>query len=442
MSNYQVLARKWRPHNFESIVGQDTVVQALTRALTENRLHHAYLFTGTRGVGKTTIARIFAKALNCQGVDGKSGITARPCGQCPNCRAIDEGCFPDYVEMDAASNRSVDDIDSLLELSMYAPTQGRFKIYMIDEVHMLSQTAFNAMLKTLEEPPEFVKFILATTDPQKIPITVLSRCLQFNLRNMTPASIVAHMRHILTEEKIAYERPALQLLANGARGSMRDGLSLLDQAIAYCRHGVQESAVRQMLGMSGTRLLEEIWQAILLGQADRMLQVADEMQAQSLSFRQVLRDMIGLIHMVALVQRVPQVVGSDHPYSKLIHQLAQRCKPEEIQLYYQILLHGRNELSLAPDEYAGFTMALLRILAFKPSNHKKSSVGVRGRPQQSRPAPVAPAFVANVTSSTTVGAPETVQSVGQSSGLPPLEAAPRQMSALGDGSDRLPPWGE
>ena len=255
MSSYQVLARKWRPHDFDTIVGQEHVVTALTRALTEKRLHHAYLFTGTRGVGKTTISRIFAKALNCQGADGHGDMTAHPCGVCPACRAIDEGRFPDYIEMDAASNRSVEDMTALLERAMYAPTQGRFKVYMIDEVHMLSSTAFNAMLKTLEEPPEYVKFILATTDPQKVPITVLSRCLQFNLRNMTPQDVVGHMSRILTEEGIPFEEGALRVLAQGARGSMRDGLSLLDQAIAYCGDGVTQEGVRRMLGMSGGETL-------------------------------------------------------------------------------------------------------------------------------------------------------------------------------------------
>jgi DNA polymerase-3 subunit gamma/tau len=393
MSSYQVLARKWRPHDFESIVGQDHVVRALTRALTEKRLHHAYLFTGTRGVGKTTISRIFAKALNCQGPDGKGDITAHPCGVCPACRAIDEGRFPDYIEMDAASNRSVEDMTALLEKAMYAPTEGRFKVYMIDEVHMLSQTAFNAMLKTLEEPPEYVKFILATTDPQKVPVTVLSRCLQFNLRNMTPQGIVGHMSHILDVEKISYETGALRLLAAGARGSMRDGLSLLDQAIAYCGDKLTEEGVRRMLGMSGSETLTAVLKALAAGNGAEMIRAADTMQNEGLSFAQALRDLAGMLHKMALVQRVPSAVGDDDPDAGVIRELAKAFSPEEVQLCYQIALHGRNDLGLAPDEYAGFTMTLLRMLAFKPAG-MRGVASVPARDGASAGAKAAPAAAA------------------------------------------------
>ncbi|MDY4162254.1 MAG: DNA polymerase III subunit gamma/tau [Sutterella sp.] len=442
MGSYQVLARKWRPHDFETIVGQDHVVTAITRALTEKRLHHAYLFTGTRGVGKTTISRIFAKALNCQGADGKGDVTAHPCGVCPACRAIDEGRFPDYIEMDAASNRSVEDMTALLERAMYAPTQGRFKVYMIDEVHMLSTTAFNAMLKTLEEPPEYVKFILATTDPQKVPVTVLSRCLQFNLRNMTPQGIVSHMSHILDEEKLAYETGALRVLAAGARGSMRDGLSLLDQAIAYCGERLTEDAVRQMLGMSGSDTLAGILEALAAGDGKRMLALADEMQTQGLSFAQGLRDMAGLLHRTALVQRVPGAVSPDDPDHEAIAGLASVFTPEEVQLYYQIALHGRNDLSLAPDEYAGFTMALLRMLAFKPAGLRAaSSVPARDASRAPVQAPAAPASGA-------------VRSVGAGSGLPPMPKPVGSPPGITSGAgfpggadstppdDETPPWGE
>ena len=446
MSSYQVLARKWRPHDFDTIVGQEHVVTALTRALTEKRLHHAYLFTGTRGVGKTTISRIFAKALNCQGADGHGDMTAHPCGVCPACRAIDEGRFPDYIEMDAASNRSVEDMTALLERAMYAPTQGRVKVYMIDEVHMLSSTAFNAMLKTLEEPPEYVKFILATTDPQKVPITVLSRCLQFNLRNMTPQDVVGHMSRILTEEGIPFEEGALRVLAQGARGSMRDGLSLLDQAIAYCGDGVTQEGVRRMLGMSGGETLTGILRALAAGDGAGMLAVADAMQTQGLSFAQALRDLAGLLHRVALVQRVPAAVSEDDPDCASIREFAQAFSPEEIQLYYQIALHGRNDLNLAPDEYAGFTMALLRMLAFKPAGARAVT---RVPARDAGRAPVqAPASVQAPAAVPAPAAPSAgVQTVGRSSGMPPLprpSAPPPGLAgpAAGQLDDDTPPWGE
>lgn len=458
MSSYQVLARKWRPHDFETLVGQDHVVTALTRALTEKRLHHAYLFTGTRGVGKTTISRIFAKALNCQGADGKGDVTAHPCGVCPACRAIDEGRFPDYIEMDAASNRSVEDMTALLERAMYAPTLGRFKVYMIDEVHMLSTTAFNAMLKTLEEPPEYVKFILATTDPQKVPVTVLSRCLQFNLRNMTPAGIVGHLSHILQSEGIGYEEGALRVLAAGARGSMRDGLSLLDQAIAYCGGSLTQTAVRQMLGMSGSETLTGILHSLADGNAAQMMTLADEMQTQSLSFAQGLRDLAGLLHRIALVQRVPAAVSADDPDYAEIQKLADIFSPEEVQLYYQIALHGRNDLSLAPDEYAGFTMALLRMLAFKPAGLRTPAVPARdgGAPVRTPASVPPPAAAPRQQASAPAAAPSPaprpaaghVQAVGASSGLPPMPRPampPPGIAAFSTASapdDDTPPWGE
>lgn len=428
MSSYQVLARKWRPHDFETIVGQDHVVTALTRALTEKRLHHAYLFTGTRGVGKTTISRIFAKALNCRGADGNGDITAKPCGVCDACRAIDAGRFVDYIEMDAASNRSVEDMTALLERAMYAPTVGRFKVYMIDEVHMLSSTAFNAMLKTLEEPPEYVKFILATTDPQKVPITVLSRCLQFNLRNMTPAGIVGHLEHILSTESIPAEKEGLRLIAQGARGSMRDALSLLDQAIAFSGGNVTGASVRSMLGMTGGDTLAGILEALVQGDAPAMLARADEMQGESLSFAQALRDLAGMLHRIALLQRVPGAVSPDEPTYVAEAALAKAMSPEEVQLYYQIALHGRNDLGLAPDEYAGFTMTLLRMLAFKPSGLK-----VRHVPPRDGGAAAAPSLPA-AWAAPAASALETAPAISRA----PTSLAMTPMPP----AQSVPPWGE
>ena len=362
---YQVLARKWRPRDFQSLIGQDHVVRALTHALQSRRLHHAYLFTGTRGVGKTTIARILAKALNCVGADGQGGITATPCNVCRACGAIDAGRFIDYIELDAASNRGVDEMTQLLERAVYAPVDARFKVYTIDEVHMLTTHAFNAMLKTLEEPPDFVKFILATTDPQKIPVTVLSRCLQFNLKQVTPQAIAARLAEIAQAEQVAADPAALQAVARAARGSMRDALSLLDQAIAYSGGKVDSEAVDQMLGAIDSTLLVQLLDALAQRDAGRLLALADSMAERSFSFAQALRDLASLLHRIALGQQVEPAARGELLDADLL-RLSQRLSMEEVQLYYQIALHGRNDLSLAPDEYAGFTMTLLRMLAFQP----------------------------------------------------------------------------
>ncbi|MGF6276083.1 DNA polymerase-3 subunit gamma/tau [Massilia sp. UYP11] len=364
--SYQVLARKYRPKNFDTLVGQEHVVRALTHALRTERLHHAYLFTGTRGVGKTTLSRILAKSLNCIGPDGQGGITAEPCGQCEACRAIDAGRFVDYIEMDAASNRGVDEMAQLLEQAVYAPSNARFKVYMIDEVHMLTNHAFNAMLKTLEEPPPHVKFILATTDPQKIPVTVLSRCLQFNLKQMPPGHIVGHLENILGQEGVSFEQPALRLLAQGAHGSMRDALSLTDQAIAYAAGQVTLDAVQGMLGALDQSYLVRLLDALAASDGADLMAVADEMASRSLSYNGALQDLGTLLHRIALAQSVPGAVPQDLPELADIMRLAGVFDAQEVQLYYQIAVHGRNEIGLAPDDYAGFTMTLLRMLAFRP----------------------------------------------------------------------------
>jgi DNA polymerase III subunit gamma/tau len=382
LSATSVLARKWRPRNFAQLAGQEHVVQALSNALAQNRLHHAYLFTGTRGVGKTTIARIFAKSLNCE-----TGITATPCGICSACTEIDSGRFIDLIELDAASNTQVDNMRELLESALYAPTSGRFKVYIIDEVHMLSKSAFNAMLKTLEEPPAHVKFILATTDPQKIPVTVLSRCLQFNLKQLPPALILKHLQYVLEQENIPFEQGALNLVARAAQGSMRDALSLMDQAIAFSDSRVEEATVRNMLGTIDQGYLFGLLQTLHAGDGAGLLKIADDMALRSMSFEDALQDLATLLHRLALVQTIPAAVADDDPDRGRIMELAQQFSAEEIQLYYQIAIHGRNEINLAPDEYAGFTMSLLRMLAFKPMG-AATPAGVANSPAAARPRPV------------------------------------------------------
>ncbi len=410
MSATSVLARKWRPRNFAQLAGQEHVVQALTNALTQNRLHHAYLFTGTRGVGKTTIARIFAKSLNCE-----SGVTATPCGTCGACTEIDSGRFVDLIELDAASNTQVDNMRELLESALYAPTSGRFKVYIIDEVHMLSKSAFNAMLKTLEEPPSHVKFILATTDPQKIPVTVLSRCLQFNLKQLPPAMIVEYLQFVLGEEKIPFEPGALNLVARAAQGSMRDALSLLDQAIAYSSGKVDEALVRTMLGAIDQGYLFNLLQTLRAGDGAELLRIADDMAIRSIAFEAALQDLATLLHRIALAQTIPNAIPDDEPERARLLELAQQFTPEEIQLNYQIVIHGRNEIDLAPDEYAGFTMTLLRMLAFAPQD---AAAGAG----QAAPKP-APAM-----------APKTVSSASKHMAAEPgpeMQSAPMQADASG-----------
>ena len=358
---YQVLARKWRPKTFADLVGQEHVVKALRNALEKGRLHHAYLLTGTRGVGKTTIARILAKSLNCE--HPKEG---EPCGQCQSCRDIDTGRFVDLLEIDAASNTGIDNIREVLENAQYAPTAGKYKVYIIDEVHMLSKSAFNAMLKTLEEPPEHVKFILATTDPHKVPVTVLSRCLQFVLRNMTAQQVADHLAHVLDSEQIPYETPALALLGRAAAGSMRDALSLLDQAIAMGSGKVAEQDVRQMIGAVDKRYLYELLQSIADQNGAALMNQAREMAERAVGFDNALSELALLLQRIALLQTVPAAVPADDPEYPALKHLAAQLGGEQIQLYYQCAIHGKQDLGLAPDEYAGFVMTLLRMLAFAP----------------------------------------------------------------------------
>jgi DNA polymerase-3 subunit gamma/tau len=369
--SYQVLARKWRPRTFREMVGQEHVLKALINALDHNRLHHAYLFTGTRGVGKTTIARILARCLNCE-----VGISSAPCGECSACREINEGRFIDLIEVDAASRTKVEDTRELLDNVQYAPTRGRFKIYLIDEVHMLSNHSFNALLKTLEEPPAHVKFLLATTDPQKLPITILSRCLQFNLKNMSPERIVQHLQHVLQEEMVPFDEAALWQLARSADGSMRDALSLTDQAIAFGSGKVSSTDVTAMLGTIDHKLIEQLMSALIEGDGAALLNAVALFAEQSPDYHSALGDLITLLHRIAIAQALPEAVDNSYGDREQILKFAMALAPEDVQLFYQTGLLGRRDLPLAPDPRSGFEMTLLRMLAFKP----QGLVDVPGQP--------------------------------------------------------------
>lgn len=442
---YQVLARKWRPKTFADLVGQEHVVKALRNALDEGRLHHAYLLTGTRGVGKTTIARILAKSLNCE-----NAVHGEPCGQCESCTQIDSGRYVDLLEIDAASNTGIDNIREVLENAQYAPTVGKYKVYIIDEVHMLSKSAFNAMLKTLEEPPEHVKFILATTDPHKVPITVLSRCLQFVLRNMTTQQVAEHLAHVLDRENVPYQPQALQLLGRAAAGSMRDALSLLDQAIAMGSGKVAEQDVCQMIGAVDKQYLFELLEGIINQNGEALLEKAQEMSARAIGFDSALAELAMLLQRLALIQTIPSALANDDPERETLLRLSQALSGEQIQLYYQCAIHGKQDLPLAPDEYAGFVMTLLRMLAFAPlaasgcdtqsqiehtdlhSDHQKAEAEKKPFQLPKSELIAAPAVEkeAAPAKQDTVERPseETIQSAQQQADVPPWEEMPSQVS--------------
>lgn len=390
--NYQVLARKWRPHNFNEVVGQTHVITSLTNALKHQRLHQAYLFTGTRGVGKTTLARILAKAINCENLQNFN-----PCGHCAICIAVDEGRFLDLIEVDAASRTKVEDTRDLLDNAQYAPNQGRYKVYLIDEVHMLSGHSFNALLKTLEEPPPHVKFLLATTDPHKIPVTVLSRCLQFNLKRLLPSEIFTQMGFILTQEKIEFESDALKLLSRAADGSMRDGLSLLDQAIVYGNGRVNNDDVHAMLGSIAKQPVEAILYALAQANAPAILDHIDELSQLSPDFTDLLQQLLQFLHRIALVQHVPTTLTHDLDVD-VVAELAKQLSPEDVQLYYQIGLLGQKDLELSPDPRSGFEMVMLRMLTFRPA---KISAQANISPAANANA-IAPAVIEQIPSQPTV----------------------------------------
>ena len=453
--SYLVLARKYRPRNFSEMVGQEHVVQALTNALTQQRLHHAYLFTGTRGVGKTTVSRILAKSLNCIGADGQGGITAEPCGVCPACTEIDAGRFVDYTELDAASNRGVDEVQSLLEQAVYKPVQGRFKVFMIDEVHMLTNTAFNAMLKTLEEPPEYLKFVLATTDPQKVPVTVLSRCLQFNLRPMAPETVLEHLTHVLAAENVPTDAGALRLLARGARGSMRDALSLTDQAIAFGSGRLEEATVRQMLGSVDRSVVFSLIGALAAGDGKAVVDLVEQLRAAGQSAATTLEDMASVLQRMAVQQAVPDMpVDETDPDAQETARLATLLPADETQLLYSLCIHGRAELGLAPDDYTGLTMVLLRLLPFKTGAAPQASAAAEKKTL--KPAEAATARAASVAAASPavrVDAPAVAPVAqpaaaepedspaddwGDDGGFAPPDAQPAGEPAFEDAGDELP----
>ena len=465
--SYVVLARKYRPRTFEQMVGQDHVVRALTHALEQGRLHHAYLFTGTRGIGKTTVSRILAKSLNCTGPDGQGGITAHPCGVCTACTEIDGDRFIDYIELDAASNRSIDEIRDLIERAAYKPSVGRYKVFMIDEAHQLTKDAFNALLKTLEEPPEYLKFVLATTDPEKMLPTVLSRCLQFNLRPMAPETVAGHLEHVLGAEGIAFDAGSLRLLSRGARGSMRDALSLTDQAIAYGAGSLEETAVRAMLGTVDRSHANRIVESLARRDAAAMLAEVNALRGLGLSAAGTLEEVARLLQQMAVEQALPGSLDAGDSDTEAARTLAAAMRADETQLLYSIAVHGRAELSLAPDEYAGLVMVLLRFMAFPASDGGHSGGGGSAPPSARQPdggpraaavVPAAPVAAPRPVSAPIAAAPAPV--AAQRPTPTPLPApapapapaapllrtpAPRAVAAVAAATlsdDSEPPWGD
>ena len=394
--SYQVLARKWRPQNFQELVGQEHVQRALVNALNDDRLHHAYLFTGTRGVGKTTIARIFSKSLNCE-----TGITSTPCGECSTCKEITEGRYIDLIEVDAASRTGVDDTRELLENVQYAPTRGRYKVYLIDEVHMFSKSSFNALLKTLEEPPPHVKFLLATTDPQKLPVTILSRCLQFNLKRLPVSLIIGHLQHVLTQENVEHNVTALQLIAEAADGSMRDALSLLDQALAFGGGSVQEQEVRDMLGSVSRDKVINLLKAVLTRDASQTMVVVADLAELSPDFENVLAEILSILHHMSLAKTVPEALDEFVSARETLLKLSEEISAEDLHLFYQIALIGRRDLPLSPDARNGFEMILLRMLAFRPASNGSIKTVSSGASLASVPSTTASQNATNIASQNT-----------------------------------------
>lgn len=429
--SYVVLARKYRPRRFSEMVGQDAVVTALTHALEQQRLHHAYLFTGTRGIGKTTVSRILAKSLNCTGADGQGGITASPCGVCTACTEIDADRYIDYIELDAASNRGIDEIRDLLERAAYKPSVGRFKIFMIDEAHQLTKDSFNALLKTLEEPPEYLKFVLATTDPEKMLPTVLSRCLQFNLRPMAPETVAEHLEHVLKAEQVGFDEPSIRLLSRAARGSMRDALSLTDQAIAYAGGTLKADAVRAMLGSVDRGHAVRFVRALAARDGRAVIAGVDALREHGLSAAGTLEELAGLLQQMAIEQAVPGALPETDPDTPVTRELAALLPADETQLLYSFALHGRQELTLAPDAYAGLAMVLLRLLAFAP--------GAPAGGAALRPAPLAAAAAASAALAKPVPARASVAPVATSVPVPPATAAAARESSPPPWLDDAPP---